>query len=911
MQLPIMTPQEFISRWQEAGFGERQGAQSFFNDLCGLVGHPTPAAYGEPEAFTFEKHVPGGFADAYFEGHFGWEFKGQDAQLDGAFDQLLRYQVHLKTPPLLIVSSFQTIRIQTNFPRMETARYDIGIRELDQPERLALVRDVFFSPDRFQERLRSVDAVTRETASLLQSIVVDMEQRNEDLERLARYLNQLVFCLYSEDAGLLPEGLFSRIVRQYFRHPATFDLAVRSLFAQMATGGFSGADEIPHFDGDLFNVADTVELSTVALHRLGEACDRNWRDIEPSIFGTLFERALDASKRTQTGAHYTGADDIKLVVEPVVMRPLYREWDVVRQEVNELSNNGYADAARKRLEAFQVRLASVTVLDPACGSGNFLYIALRLLLDLEREVIELAALQGWHGLTPMVQPDQMLGLEINHYAAELARTALWIGYIQWHQANGFPYAQRPILTPLHAIRQMDAILDLTDPDNPAEPEWPAAEFIVGNPPFLGHVPFRKSLGDNYVEAVYQVYGDRIPNSSDLCCYWLEKARAHIEAGATKRAGLLATQAVRFQSNRAVLTRIKETGDIFGAISDQDWVLEGATVHTSIICFDNGSDTHRTLDGNSVRNINADLTIGFDLTTAKRLHENQNLAFQGVGKVGDFDISATAALEMLDKPNPHGRPNTDVMRRWVNGADITQRPRDIWIIDFGTERTEEEAALYEAPFEYIKLNVKPVRITNKMQWRATNWWLHGYPATEMRNVLSPLTRYIATPVTAKHRSFVWLTADILPSNLVIAIASEDDYVLGVLSSSIHELWARSVGSQLRESKSGGRYTPTTCFQTFPFPRPTGEQREAISTAAAELNRLREGRLNPPEATATELSRRTLTNLYNERPTWLSNVHSRLDAAVAVAYGWPANITDVEILEWLLALNLERAEAETNS
>ena len=575
MQLPIMTPQEFIGRWQDAGFGERQGAQSFFNDLCGLVGYPTPTAYGDPETFTFEKHVPGGFADAYFEGHFGWEFKGQDAQLDGAFDQLLRYQVHLKTPPLLIVSSFQTIRIQTNFPRMETARYDIGIGELDQPERLALVRDVFFSPDHFQERLRSVDAVTRETASLLQSIVVDMEQRNEDLERLARYLNQLVFCLYSEDAGLLPEGLFSRIVRQHFRHPETFDLAVRSLFAQMATGGFSGADEIAHFNGDLFNVVDTLELSAVALHRLGEACDRNWRDIEPSIFGTLFERALDASKRTKTGAHYTGADDIKLVVEPVVMRPLYREWDVVRQEVNELSDNGDADAAWKRLEAFRMRLASVTVLDPACGSGNFLYIALRSLLDLEREVIDFAAVQGWHGLTPMVQPDQMLGLEINHYAAELARTALWIGYIQWHQANGFAYTQRPILTPLRTIRQTDAILDLADPDNPTEPQWPAAEFIVGNPPFLGGKLLRTELGDGYVDALFEQYDGKVPAEADLVCYWFDKARRAIESRKVSRAGLLATQGIRGGANRRVLQRIKETGDIFVARSDHPWVLEGA------------------------------------------------------------------------------------------------------------------------------------------------------------------------------------------------------------------------------------------------------------------------------------------------------------------------------------------------
>ena len=915
-QLPTMTPQEFAGRWHDAGFGERQGAQSFFNDLCGLVGHATPAAYSDPEAFTFEKWVPGGFADAYFEEHFGWEFKGQDAQLDSAFDQLLRYQVHLKTPPLLIVSSFETIRIQTNFPGMETARYDVGIAELEQPDRLGLVRDAFFAPQRYRERLRSVDAVTRETASLFQSIVVDMEARNEDTERLAHYLNQLVFCLYSEDAGLLPEGLFTRIVAQHYRDPATFDRAIRSLFAQMSTGGFSGADEIAHFNGDLFNVVDTVELSTVALQRLGEACDRNWRDIEPSIFGTLFERALDASKRAQTGAHYTGADDIELVVEPVVMTPLRREWQETRAAIDNLLDSeqesnaaiettqrtgfepltalatALRTTAREQLDAFRQRLASVKVLDPACGSGNFLYIALRSLLDLEQEVIDFAAVNGWHGLTPSVQPDQMLGLEINHYAAELARTALWIGYIQWHHANGFRYTQQPLLIPLDTIRQTDAILDLTDPEHPAEPEWPAAEFIVGNPPFLGHVPFRESLGDDYVEAVYGLYGNRIPNSSDLCCYWLEKARGQIENGATQRAGLLATQAIRFQSNRPVLVRIKDTGDIFLAISDKDWVLEGAAVHISIICFDDGTDPDRSLDGSPVSSINGDLTAGADLTQARRLTQNAGIAFQGIGKVGDFDIPASIAVEMTAKPNPHGRPNSEVIKRWINGIDITRGSRDVWIIDFGVDMPMADAALYEAPFEYVKEKVMPNRVTNKMRWRAENWWLHGYPATTMRQTLAPLSRYIGTPKVAKHRFFVWLTADMLASNLVIAIASDDDYVFGVLQSCIHTTWALAIGSQLEDRPT---YTPTTCFETFPFPRPTEEQRAAIGAAAAELNSLREN------------DHRTLTNLYNERPTWLDNAHAKLDAAVADAYGWPADLTDTEILERLLALNLERAGA----
>ena len=905
-QLPTMTTHQFADRWRNAGFGERQGAQPFFIDLCAVVGHPTPAAYGDPDAFTFEKSVPGGFADAYFEEHFGWEFKGQDAQLDGAFDQLLRYQVHLKTPPLLIVSSFETIRIQTNFPGMETARYDLGITDLEQPERLDLLRDAFYAPYRFRERLRSVDAVTRQTASLFQSIVVDMEAHNEDPERLARYLNQLVFCLYSEDAGLLPEGLFSRIVAQHYRDPSTFDGAIRSLFTLMATGGYAGADRIAHFDGDLFNVVDTVELSTVALQRLGEACDRNWRDIEPSIFGTLFERALDASKRAQTGAHYTGADDIELVVEPVVMRPLRREWEEARQEVNDLLDEEDGDGARARLEAFRQRLASVSVLDPACGSGNFLYIALRSLLDLEREVIDFAAVQGWDGMTPTVQPDQMLGLEINHYAAELARTALWIGYIQWHQANGFPYTQRPILTPLDTIRQTDAILDLSDPDNSAEPEWPAAEFIVGNPPFLGGKLLRSGLGDGYVDALFEKYDGRVPAEADLVCYWFDKAQRVIANGKTNRAGLLATQGIRGGANRRVLQRIKDTGDIFMAWSDHPWVLEGAAVHISIVGFDDGTETERDLDGQSVPAINANLTVGVDLTAAKKLATNLNVAFQGPVKVGAFDISAGLAKEMLDSPNPHNESNADVMTPWVNGKDITGRHRGMWIIDFGA-LSREQAALYTAPFEYVNVNIRPSREANRDRQRRAYWWRLGRSGDDLRAAVEHLRRFIITPRVSKHRVFVWTTPATLPDSAVVAIARDDDYSFGVLHSRFHELWARGMGTQLREVESGFRYTPTTCFETFPFPEATEEQSEAIGTAAAELNELRSAWLNPSGVSAAEIRKRTLTNPYNKRKTWLDDAHAKLDAAVAGAYGWPEDLTDGEILERLLELNLQRAES----
>ena len=310
-----MTPGEFIAKWKDNTFGEKQASQEMFLDICRLVGHPTPVEYRNPEAFTFEKTVAVGAADAYLEEHFGWEFKGSDSQLDEAFTQLLRYSFYLKTPPLLIVSSFQTILIRTNFPGMETVLHKIRVEELADPNNLKILRSVFLAPDDLRP-VRTVEEVTRETADLFRYIVTDMEQRDEDPEKLARYLNQVVFCLYAEDSGLLPKGLFNDLVRQQYRNPELFNRGVRSLFQQMAAGGLYGSTEIQHFNGDLFNDSETVELSTVALQRLAEATGKNWQNIEPSIFGTLFERALDASKRAYLGAHYTGADDIMLVVDP-------------------------------------------------------------------------------------------------------------------------------------------------------------------------------------------------------------------------------------------------------------------------------------------------------------------------------------------------------------------------------------------------------------------------------------------------------------------------------------------------------------------------------------------------------------------------------------------------------------------
>jgi hypothetical protein len=552
------------------------------------------------------------------------------------------------------------------------------------------------------------------------------------------------------------------------------------------------------------------------------------------------------------------------------------------------------------------------VLDPACGSGNFLYISLQLLKDLEYEAI------GWGSLVlripqefPQVGPQNLLGIEINPFAAELARVTIWIGQIQWMLAHGLGHPRDPVLQPLDNIREQDALLDLSDPSRPKEAEWPDADVVVGNPPFLGNRLLRRVLGDEYTEQLFEIFGGRLPHASDLSCYWHEKARAMIEAGRLQRSGLLATQGIRGTDNRTVLERIKSTGDIFMAWSDEPWIVAGASVHVSFIAYDDGSQQHRVLDGTPVPFINTDLTTGLDLTRARSLPENSGIAFMGDIKAGPFEIEETLALDMLRRPNPDGRHNSDVVVPWANGSDVGGQPERKWIIDFGLDMPEVEAALYEAPFEYLLQVVKPVRLQSRSACCRKLWWLHHNRRPRMKAALVGLNRYVATVRHSKFRLFVWLPAKALPDSALIVFARADDYAFGVLHSRAHELWARATGTQVREVESGFRYTPTTCFETFPFPRPTDAQRDAIAEAARDLDRLRTGWLNPPGLSDADLAKRTLTNLYNARPTWLAQAHERLDAAVLAAYGWPVAIDREDLLARLLALNLARAEGEATA
>jgi type II restriction/modification system DNA methylase subunit YeeA len=485
-----------------------------------------------------------------------------------------------------------------------------------------------------------------------------------------------------------------------------------------------------------------------------------------------------------------------------------------------------------------------------------------------------------------------------------------------------------------------------------EREWPACDVIVSNPPFLGGKLIRRELGDAYVDSLFENLGERVSPEADLCCYWFEKARQQVEHGKCKRAGLLATQGIRGGANREVLKRIKETGDIFFAESDRPWILDGANVHVSMVGFDNGTETHRSLNNRATSAIHANLSSeSADVTAAKPLAANCDIAFMGDTKGGSFDIAESQAIEMLRTPNPHGRPNSNVVLPWVNGLDVTRRNREMFIIDFGIGMSHAASSQYESPFKYVSLVVKPER--DKSRSTVGVWWQHERARSDMREILEPLPRFIATVAVSKHRLFVWMEAPTQPDHAVFAFARADDYFFGVLHSRLHEVWALKLGTRL---ETRPRYTPTTCFDTFPFPHPTPSKEAAIAAAAKELNELRERWLNPPEWTETrtlefpgsvngpwsryvdsktvdaktdvgtvryprleprdadcaaKLKKRTLTNLYNERPAWLDLAHKKLDAAVAAAYGWPADMSDEQILERLLALNLERAAEESKS
>lgn len=749
----------------------------------------------------------------------------------------------------------------------------------------------------------------------------------------------------------MPEGLLKKLLQTAERRPHKSKDYFDKLFEQMERGGEFDLTEIAWFNGGLFDGRRALPLEHVEIQLLFAATSLDWSLIDPTIFGTLFERFLDPDKRAQIGAHYTDPDKIMLIVEPVVLRPLRREWDAVRAQIEKVmapaleatpqakdskrAHEKKIAAARSKSELlrdnFIDRLTKLRILDPACGSGNFLYLALQGVKDIEYRAINEGETLGLNRPLTRVGPEILHGIEINPFAAELARTTIWIGDIQWSIKNAIYSRPQPILRKLDSIERRDAVLT----DDGKEAEWPEADFIIGNPPFLGTKKMIEGLGEAYTKALRAAYDGRVSPFSDLVCWWFEKARAQIVAGKATRTGLVATNSITGGRNRLILDSIARDLTIFEAWSDEAWIVDGAAVRVAVVCFAQHA-TEQILDGEQVAKIHPDLTSDTNATEARILGENEDISFIGVQKSGPFDVVGTIARSWLREPlNPNGMANSCVLRPYFNGSDIVRRWREYWIIDFDL-MPESEAAYYSSPFQYAQQHIRPVRALNREKQARELWWQFWRPRPEFRTALGRKERFIATPRVSKFRLFAWAHPSICLDSAAVAIARDDDTTFGILHSRFHEAWSLRLCTWLGVGNDP-RYTPTTTFETFPFPEgltpnipaatyADDPRAKRIAQPARELDEARRNWLNPPDLVeivpevvagypdrilpkdaqaAATLKARTLTNLYNQRPQWLVNAHDRLDRAVAAAYGWPEDISTEDALAKLLALNLQRS------
>ncbi|QHP69828.1 class I SAM-dependent DNA methyltransferase [Bradyrhizobium sp. LCT2] len=687
--------------------------------------------------------------------------------------------------------------IHTNWTNSVSAVHEFGLDDLRDPNVRQKLKSVFSDPEQLRPG-KTRQTLTEEAAAEFAKLAQRLRDRGHAAETVAHFINRLVFCMFAEDVDLLPNKMFKRMLEHAASRPEEFQALASDLFKAMQAGGRVGFEQVAWFNGGLFNDDTALALDKDDIGLALVAANLDWAEIDPSILGTLFERGLDPDKRSQLGAHYTDREKIMMIVDPVVVQPWLVEWETTKSSIAAFVEKSHSaksasartkahDQAEATYRSFLNKLRAFSVLDPACGSGNFLYLALLALKDIEHRISIEAEALGLHREFSQVGPSSVKGIEINPYAAELARVSVWIGEIQWMRRNGFGVSDRPILKPLDNIECRDAVLNEED----AEAVWPTADAVIGNPPFLGDRKLVPVLGLKYATALRNAYKNRVPGGADLVCYWIEKARAQIANGRLVRAGLVATNSIRGGLNRVVVDHIDKELEIFNAWSDEAWVVDGAAVRVSLLCFTkSGVTSVKSLDGEVVGKINADLSsAATDVTKTAKLGENGAVAFQGTISYGPFEIRGEEARALLQEPiNPNGRTNADVIRPWTNGQDITRRPQDYWIIFFPDGMTEEQAALYQAPFELVEKRVKPYRAGKANPELNKHWWRLWRSRPDLFSALKGKSRQIVTPRVSKFRLFVWRDLHIVPDSATVSIARDDDTTFGILHSRFHEAWS---------------------------------------------------------------------------------------------------------------------------
>ncbi|MDF7810913.1 DNA methyltransferase [Hymenobacter sp. YC55] len=1047
-----MDYQLFEARWKPAGGAERANYGLFLSDLCALLGVPQPNPTTDNPAndtYVLERTVQFndgskkslGRIDLYKRGCFVLETKqGTDSpdlqkkaqlaelglpaekhrkghavrgttkwaeMMQSARQQALRYVRALPStepsPLFVIVADVgYCIDVYSNFtgvgeaymPFPDQGSYRLSLSDLADKSTRERLRQIFLAP-RELDPSRKAARVTRELAGYLAGISAQLERAGHDAEVVAQFLMRCLFTMFAEDTGLIPVESFTGMLREY-NTPDLRDClpdALLNLWQKMDTGGFSSEfkTRVRRFNGKLFHNATTLPLTTEQIALLLKAAEADWKEVEPAIFGTLLERALDPKERHRLGAHYTPRAYVERLIIPTIIGPLRREWSAAQAASARRLDEDKPKEARAELVRFLTRLTSLRILDPACGSGNFLYVTLEHLKRLEGEV--LAAINSF-GHTKMldlaggttVSPHQFLGLELNPRAATVADVVLRIGFLQWHlRTHGLSEMREPLLDEYQNIRQQDAAMQhdtpvprldaygqpvtrwdgttrlhpstgetvpdetartpVLDYPNPQPAEWPQADFIVGNPPFLGGKKLREELGEGYTEALRKCYKGKVPDAADLVMYWWLKAAEALQNGNTERFGFITTNSLKQNFNRRVIQPFLEDKakpvNICFAIPDHPWIdnADGAAVRVAftvanktvneqiegellsvisekpILDDDAAEVTFNFREGK----IQSDLTIGANLDSALPLIANDKVASPGVKLHGaGFIISSEKAASL----GLGSAPGLELhIRQYRNGKDVADRPRGVMVIDLYGLTENEVLNRFPVVYQHVLETVKPEREHNNQASYRESWWTFAVPRAGLRLALNGLSRYIITGATSKHRIFQFMDNSILPDDALITIGIDDAYTLGVLSSRTHMTWAFATGGRLGVGNDS-RYSKTRCFDPFPFPAATEQQQARIRELAEQLDahRKRQQAMYPVL---------TITDLYNvveklragqpltakdqiAHQLGLASVvlslHQQLDTAVAEAYGWPVDLPDAEILSRLVRLNHERAREE---
>lgn len=1013
----------FIARWRVSEGAERAAYAQFVSELCHLVrvdAPQPPTRDREAVSYRFEYPVrfpdgSPGRIDLYRKRAFVFEakqsrWKGQAKEVlpapgapavvepagprgrrgaDRAWDVLMlnarrQAEDYAKAlpashgwPPFLIICDvghcFEFYadftgqgKNYSQFPDRQS--YRVYLEDLRDPLIRRRIAAIWTEPQSLDPS-RHAARVSRAIAERLAAVSKALE-RQHDPEEVALFLMRCLFTMFAEDVGLIRKDAFKALLRECREDPACFMPLVMELWQAMDKGVYSTSvrERMKRFNGKLYEDAQVFPLGRAEIGELLAAAEHDWKEVEPAIFGTLLEQALDPNERARLGAHYTPRAYVERLVGETVIAPMREDWRNVLAAAQLARDAGEPRNALALVEDFHETLCRTRVLDPGCGTGNFLHVAQELMKKLEGEVLdaagELGSRESLGGFARhAVGPHQFLGMDTNRRAVAIADLVLWIGHLQWHFRTRGYAPREPILEKLDHIHKRDAVLTWNGwpiphwierrealPD-PRRPDWPEAEFIVGNPPFIGGKDLRARLGDVYAKALRTAH-PQMNESADLVMYWWDRCAESLTTTGTvlRRFGLVTTNSITQVFQRRVVERhlsAKKPVSLLMAIPDHPWTKAGrdtaavriamtvvaAGRHDGRLCevvSESGLDGDQPQIGLSEREgrINADLTIGADVTRTEGLKANEGLCSPGVKLHGAGFIVTPHQAKLLGLGR---RPGLDAhVRPYRNGRDLTARPRGVLVIDlFGLE-AEQVRERFPEIYQHVKLTVKEAkdkdgrvvgRDANNRGSYGAFWWVFGEPRRELRPALEPLQRYIATVETAKHRVFQFLDRSILPDNMLVAVGLSDAFHLGVLSSRPHLVWALRAGGWLGIGNDP-RYSKSRCFDPFPFPDASEAQKEAIREPAEALDRLRKQVL----AEHPEL---TLTRLYNVREAIrggqplgdevaairdkglvliLNEYHDAIDAAVAAAYGWPADLSEDDILARLVALNADRAREE---